>query len=89
MIAYIGPTIRPENKELYQLLNARGIMCMISAASTYDKLPSQAERAAAYRAIIQDGASILESDRPIEAAEAVRISLFTETTKTSTTPKRK
>lgn len=72
MIAYIGPTIRPENKELYRLLNAKGIMCMISAASSYDKLATQDERAAMYRAIVADGASILESDRPIEVAEAIK-----------------
>lgn len=71
MIAYIGPTVRPENQQLYQLLNAKGIMCMISAASSYDKLASAEERATAYRAIIEDGASILESDRPIEVAEAI------------------
>ena len=72
MIAYIGPTVKPENKELYQLLNARGIMCMISAASSYDKLTSPEERTAAYQAIIQDGASILESDRPIDVAAALK-----------------
>lgn len=73
MIAYIGPTVRPENQQLYELLNAKGIMCMISAASSYDKLASADERATAYRAIIGDGASILESDRPIEVAEAIGI----------------
>lgn len=71
MIAYIGPDIKPENKEMYRLLNAHGVMCMISSAPTYDKLPSKAERAAAYRAIIADGASILESDLPIEVGEAL------------------
>ncbi|GAB4000477.1 hypothetical protein GCM10028807_53580 [Spirosoma daeguense] len=71
MIAYIGPTVKPENKELYQLLNSRGIMCMISAASSYDKLTGPEERAKAYRAIIADGATILETDRPIEVAEAI------------------
>lgn len=59
-------------EELYQLLNAKGIMCMISAASTYDKLPELGDRASAYRAIIHDGPSILETDRPIEAAEAIK-----------------
>ena len=72
MIAYIGATIKAQNRELYQVLNAKGIMCMISAASSYDKLPSPGERAAAYRAIIQDGARILESDRPIEVGEALK-----------------
>lgn len=71
LIAYIGPLVKPENKEMYTLLNARGTMCMISAASTYDKLPTQEERKQSYRAIIKDGASILESDRPIEVAEAI------------------
>lgn len=72
MIAYIGPNVKPENQGLYRLLNAKGIMCMISAASSYDKLADTDERAAAYRAIVADGASILETDRPIEVAEAIK-----------------
>lgn len=72
MIAYIGPTVKPENKELYTLLNAKGIMCMISAASTYDKTKDPAERFSAYRAIVEDGASIVESDYPINVAEALK-----------------
>lgn len=72
MIAYIGPDVKPENQEMYKLLNTEGVMCMISAAPTYDKLPSGAERAEAYRTIFADGASILESDLPIEVAEALR-----------------
>ena len=74
MIAYIGPDIKPENQEMYQLLHAKGVMCMISAAPTYDKLGSSDERAAAYQAIIKDGASVLESDLPMEVAEALRSS---------------
>lgn len=72
MIAYIGPDIKPENKRMYQLLNTKGVMCMISAAPTYDKLKTPAERAESYRNIFADGASILESDLPIETAEAVQ-----------------
>lgn len=72
MIAYIGPKIKPENQELYRLLHAEGVMCMISAAPTYDKLETKAERAEAYRAVFADGATILESDLPIEVAEACR-----------------
>ncbi|SFB93568.1 glycerophosphoryl diester phosphodiesterase [Parapedobacter composti] len=73
MIAYIGPDIKPGNRTMYRLLNARGTMCMISAAPTYDKLPTAAARAEAYRAIIADGASILESDLPIEVAKALAL----------------
>jgi glycerophosphoryl diester phosphodiesterase len=72
LIAYIGPLVKPDNQELYGLLNKKGAMCMISAASSYDKLKSAAERKAAYQSIAKDGASIIESDYPIELAEAVR-----------------
>ena len=85
LIAYIGPTIKTENKELYQLLNGKGIMCMISAASSYDKLPDEQERFSAYRAIIEDGASILESDRPIEVAQALKLLQTNQPTSASST----
>ena len=81
MIAYIGPLVKPENKELYALLNKKGTMCMISAASSYDKLKSKEERKVAYRQIVEDGASILESDYPIEAAEAIHDMLNIESPK--------
>lgn len=71
MIAYIGPDIKPENQVMYKLLHAKGIRCMISAAPTYDKLKTKEERARAYRAIIEDGADVLESDLPIEVGEAI------------------
>lgn len=71
MIAYIGPDIKPENQEMYRRLNSQGAMCMISSAPSYDKLPAKEARAEAYRAVIADGASILESDFPIEVGEAL------------------
>jgi len=72
LIAYIGPQVKPENRELYDLLHKKGAMCMISAASSYDKLKSADERKAAYIDIARDGASIIESDYPIETAEAIK-----------------
>ncbi|PSR56955.1 glycerophosphodiester phosphodiesterase [Adhaeribacter arboris] len=72
LMAYVGPANKPENKEMYDLLHARGVMCMISAAPSYDKLPDPAERKKAYQAIIQLGADVIESDLPIEAAAAVQ-----------------
>ena len=75
IMAYVGPDNKPALKELYQQLNKRGVMCMISTAPTYDKLASAAERSAAYQAIIRDGASLIEADRSIEAANAIRLLL--------------
>ncbi len=72
LIAYIGPDIKPENQRFYELLNGKGVMCMISASPTYDKLSTEEGRADSYRAIMEDGASILESDFPIEVSEALK-----------------
>jgi glycerophosphoryl diester phosphodiesterase len=70
-MAYVGPEMKSDNKELYDLLHERGVMCMISAAPIYDKLDA-AERPTAYREILKSGVDIIESDRPIEVAEAIR-----------------
>lgn len=72
IMAYVGPDNKPELQPLYENLNKRGVMCMISTAPTYDKLPDAAERAKAYKAIIEKGASLIEADRSIEAADAIQ-----------------
>jgi glycerophosphoryl diester phosphodiesterase len=72
IMAYIGPTNSTESKEMCDLLHARGVMCMISAAPSYDKLPDATARQTAYREIIQAGTDVIESDRPIEAAAAIQ-----------------
>ncbi len=72
IMAYIGPRNKPENKELIDLLHARGVMCMISAAPTYDKLKDASARKTAYQEIIKGGADVIESDLPIEVAAAIQ-----------------
>lgn len=72
LIAYVGSESTSENKELYGMLHDRGVMVMVSAAPTYDKLESSEERAKAYRKILEDGADVIESDRPIEVASAIK-----------------
>lgn len=72
MIAYIGSEKKDSNKIMFDLLHARGVMCMISAAPVYDKLATAEERAEAYRDIFRQGADILESDLPVEVAAATR-----------------
>jgi len=71
MIVYIGPELKDSNQAMYQFFNSRGVMCMISSAPTYDKLKTKAERAEKYKAIFAEGASILESDFPIEVGATV------------------
>jgi glycerophosphoryl diester phosphodiesterase len=72
IMAYVGPQDKPENKEIFDLLHQRGVMCMISTAPIYDKLPTTEERAKAYAQIIKSGADVIEADRAIEAAAAVQ-----------------
>ncbi len=72
VMAYVGPNNNPEVKKMYELLHAEGVKCMISAAPTYDKLEDHEARKKAYQDIIKDGADVIESDLPIEAAEAIQ-----------------
>ncbi len=72
MIVYIGPEIKSSNQEFYDFFKEKGVMCMISTAPTYDKLPTGAERAEKYRAVFADGATVLESDMPIEVSKAIK-----------------
>ncbi|WP_099464831.1 glycerophosphodiester phosphodiesterase family protein [Parabacteroides provencensis] len=71
IMAYIGPQVTPENREVMDMLHERGVMCMVSAAPTDDKLPTEDDRAEAYRQIIRQGVDIIESDRPIEVSNAI------------------
>jgi glycerophosphoryl diester phosphodiesterase len=72
MMAYVGPDNKPELKPLYAELNKRGVMCFISTASSSDKLPDPAVRKKIFQDIIKDGASFIEADLSIEAAEAIK-----------------
>src|SRR5690606_5664357 len=72
MIVYIGPEIKEANQDMYKYFQDKGVMCMISTAPTYDKLKTLEERAQKYKAVFADGASILESDFPIEVIKAIK-----------------
>jgi glycerophosphoryl diester phosphodiesterase len=72
LLAYVGSVSTKDNQELYDMLHKRGVMVMVGAAPSYDTLKTPAERAAAYRKILQDGVDIIESDRPLEVAAAIK-----------------
>jgi glycerophosphoryl diester phosphodiesterase len=71
LIAYVGPETKVGNKPFYDLLHQRGVSVMVSGAPKYDKEESVEKRAASYRQIVQDGADVIESDRPVEVAAAI------------------
>ena len=66
VMAYVGPRMLPENRELYERLRAKGVRCMISLAPTYDRRETPEQRREGYlsdRDILPD---VIESDYPIE-----------------------
>ncbi|HSC38965.1 MAG TPA: glycerophosphodiester phosphodiesterase family protein [Chitinophagaceae bacterium] len=72
VMAYVGPKDTATNKIMYDLLHARKVMCMLSTAPTYDKLEKPKDRANAYRDIIRHGADMIEADRAVETAAAIK-----------------
>lgn len=71
VMAYVGPEWKEENVELYDLLHENGVKYMISTAPSADHLETKKERAAVYRQIFESGADVIESDMPVEVAEAI------------------
>lgn len=72
MIAYVGPTINPENEKIVELLHADGVRCMISVAPTHDKLTTAEERTVNYLQEIEKRPDIIESDRPLEIGKVIK-----------------
>lgn len=71
MIVYIGPRVNEGNIDVLSFFKQKNVMCMISSASSYDKLKSKEERSAMYKKIAESGATIIESDFPIEVSRAI------------------
>jgi glycerophosphoryl diester phosphodiesterase len=71
IIAYVGPSITPENSEIVELLHKKKVRCMISVAPTHDKLKTVAERKKAYQEEIRKKPDIIESDIPTEIWNAL------------------
>ena len=70
-IAYVGPTITPENEKIVEMLHAVGVKCMVSFAPTSDKLTTPEERLKAYQEDIAKKPDIIESDIPTEVWSAI------------------
>ena len=69
MLAFVGTT-EPE-PGLYQFLHTKGIACILGVLGNLDK-QAQARGDQMYRTFVQAGADILATDRPLEAAQAIR-----------------
>lgn len=63
---------QPKNKELYDALHEKGVMCIIYTAPVFEKVKDPNLRKAIYREIIKSGTDILLSDKVVEAANAIK-----------------
>ncbi|BDD08571.1 glycerophosphoryl diester phosphodiesterase [Fulvitalea axinellae] len=75
MIAFTGLTERP--KEFYQMLHDKGIMCIIGAIGNLDK-KAVAKGEGVYLDLVNGGADIIATDRPVEAYKAIQIKIDKE-----------
>ena len=62
----VSGTMKPEQRELYDALHAKGVRCMISVAPTVDRLPEAEKRKEGYRTEIAKNPDIIETDYPLE-----------------------
>ncbi len=67
-IAFTGTSERP--RDFNQLLHQKGIFTILGVLGNLDK-SAQARGDQLYQTLVNDGADILASDRPIEAAKAI------------------
>jgi len=72
MFAAVRALIDEQTIELCRLMKENGLRCLVATASTSDKLKTPEERAAMYRKIIESGASMIESNYPIEVWRAIK-----------------
>lgn len=64
VMAYVGRSMVPENRPLYDTLHSLGVMCMISVAPTHDRLEDDGAKVEGYLAEIAAAPDVIETDYP-------------------------
>lgn len=75
VVAFVGTSER--DPELYEVLHAEGIFCILGTMGNLDR-SAAANGDELYAKLIRNGADILSTDRPIEAAKALAPLIDTE-----------
>ncbi|AQG78790.1 glycerophosphodiester phosphodiesterase family protein [Spirosoma montaniterrae] len=69
MVAFVG--VREPDKELYEFLHQKGIVCILGTLGNLDK-QAIAKGDQVYKQFAQNGADIMSTDRPLEVYRAVK-----------------
>lgn len=64
IMAYVGYTMEPEDREVHAYLRKKGVMCFIAIAPTADKKPTDIERVKGYSEELIRKPDIIETDYP-------------------------
>lgn len=64
IMAYVGYTMDPKQQKVYDLLHAKGVMCMIALAPTKDKIDDTEKRRQEYLEELAKKPDIIETDYP-------------------------
>jgi len=76
IIAFVTHT-RPEDASIFELIHAKGAMCIVGSSRTVDRayvrgeITSRDSLQTQYRNILVDGADVIEADLAIEAGKAI------------------
>ncbi|MGK6353018.1 glycerophosphodiester phosphodiesterase family protein [Parapedobacter sp. DT-150] len=68
LVAFVGT--REPNKQVYEMLHDHGILCILGTIGNLDK-QAATRGGALYTALVERGADILSTDRPVEAGKAL------------------
>jgi glycerophosphoryl diester phosphodiesterase len=71
IVAFIAQQ-RPDDKEIYEIINGKGAMCIVGSHRFYDKEYLSGRNRGIYEEIINEGADIIEADWAIEAGKAIQ-----------------
>jgi glycerophosphoryl diester phosphodiesterase len=68
IMAYVRYTMDPEQQAVHDLLHGHGVMCMIAAGPTADKVKPDGARIEAYKKELSRNPDIIETDYPADFA---------------------
>ncbi len=71
IVAFVTQS-RPQDASIYELIHRKGALCIVGSHRSHDQEFLSGKNKRIYEELIRDGADIIEADRAIEAAEAIR-----------------
>lgn len=65
LVAYVGPSLKPEFESMYRYLRSKGVMIFVAIAPTLDRVQPALNQAKGYIDLLKQKPDIIETDYPI------------------------